>query len=136
MEWIKVEAKDYETNIPAREDLLVSNGVWVKTVDTQGWDKGEYYFHNGLGKLEGVTHFMLFPLPPKQDSKMELQTTISEKWINVNGREEHESILRDTNKMYSLGLDPVYEKMIYLRRWGSWLNGSTNYLGVNNEMDG
>lgn len=52
------------------------------------------------------------------------------KWINVNGREEHEAMLRDTDKMHELGLDPVYEKIVYLKRWGSWLNGSTNYLGV------
>lgn len=51
------------------------------------------------------------------------------KVINVNGREEHEALLRDTDKMWLLGLDPTFEKMIYLKRWGSWLNGCTNYLG-------
>ncbi len=51
------------------------------------------------------------------------------KWINVNGREEHEAMLRDSHKMHSLGLDPVFEKMVYLKRWGSWLNGSINYFG-------
>ncbi len=52
------------------------------------------------------------------------------KLINVNGREEHEAMLRDSDKMWSLGLDPVYEKMVYLRRWGSWLNGCVDYSGV------
>jgi hypothetical protein len=51
------------------------------------------------------------------------------KWINVRGREEHEAILRDIDKMWSLGLNPTYEKMVYLRRWGSWLNGSVSYDG-------
>lgn len=57
------------------------------------------------------------------------EEVISTKYVNVRGREEHESLLRDSNKMLSLGLDPVYEKMVYLRRWGSWLNGSVNYSG-------
>ena len=55
---------------------------------------------------------------------------IPTKWINVKGREEHEAMLRDSDKMWSLGLDPAYEKIVYLKRWGSWLNGSTNYLGI------
>lgn len=50
-------------------------------------------------------------------------------WINVNGREEHEKMLRDSKKMWELGLDPAFEKMVYLKRWGSWLNGSTSYDG-------
>jgi len=54
---------------------------------------------------------------------------ISVNYINVNGREEHETMLRDSDKMHSLGLDPAYEKMVYLRRWGSWLNGCVDYSG-------
>ncbi len=45
------------------------------------------------------------------------------KWISVKGREEHEALLRDEDKMLSLGLDPYYEKMVYLNRWGSYLDG-------------
>lgn len=41
--------------------------------------------------------------------------------INVNGRKEHESILKDPKKMEELGLDPYYETMVYLMRWGGWL---------------
>ncbi len=41
--------------------------------------------------------------------------------INVNGREEHEALLRDPDKMKELGLDPIYEIMVYLKRWGSLL---------------
>ena len=44
------------------------------------------------------------------------------KVINVNGREEHEALLRDEAKMLELGLDPIYERMVYLTRWGGWLN--------------
>ncbi len=43
------------------------------------------------------------------------------KWINVQGREEHEAMLRDPEKMISLGLDPYFEIMVYLKRWGCWL---------------
>lgn len=43
------------------------------------------------------------------------------KYINVNGREEHEAMLRDESKMLDLGLDPVFERIVYLKRWGGWL---------------
>jgi len=43
------------------------------------------------------------------------------RYIDVNGREEHEAMLKDEAKMLSLGLDPVYERIVYLKRWGSWL---------------
>lgn len=42
-------------------------------------------------------------------------------YINVNGREEHEALLKDKAKMLELGLDPVYETIVYLKRWGGWL---------------
>lgn len=42
-------------------------------------------------------------------------------WINVRGREEHEAILKDAAKCQELGLDQYFETMVYLRRWGGWL---------------
>jgi hypothetical protein len=42
--------------------------------------------------------------------------------VNVNGREEHEELLRNEQKMLSLGLDPIYERIVYLKRWGGWLH--------------
>lgn len=44
------------------------------------------------------------------------------KWINVRGREEHESIIKDAALCKELGLDQIYEVMVYLKRWGSWLS--------------
>jgi hypothetical protein len=41
--------------------------------------------------------------------------------IEVNGRKEHESIIKDTDKCRELGVDQMYEIMVYLHRWGSWL---------------
>lgn len=43
------------------------------------------------------------------------------KWINVNGREEHEAVIRDAGKCKELGVDQAYEVMVYLHRWGGWL---------------
>jgi len=43
------------------------------------------------------------------------------KWVNVRGRVEHEAIIRDAEWCKDLGLDQAYEIMIYLKRWGSWL---------------
>lgn len=42
--------------------------------------------------------------------------------VDVNGREEHEAILKDPKKCDELGLDMHYEIMVYLKRWGSFLN--------------
>jgi len=72
MEWKKVkthfdpETCDFDSNVP-REVLLVSNGKWVQYIQEHGWDDTEYYFHNGTGKLDGVTHFMTLPNPPEPE---------------------------------------------------------------------
>lgn len=44
------------------------------------------------------------------------------KRIDVYGRVEHEALLRDEAKMIELGLDPIYERIVYLNRWGKWLD--------------
>lgn len=73
MEWTKVITKfDHEnwireSNIPWKLDILVTDGVWVEFVNDHGWDKEEYYFNNGMGKLNGVTHFMELPKPPEKE---------------------------------------------------------------------
>jgi len=43
------------------------------------------------------------------------------KYHDVNGREEHEAIIKDAVKCKELGVDQVYETIIYLKRWGGWL---------------
>ncbi len=43
------------------------------------------------------------------------------KSIDVRGRKEHESWLKDPKKCAEYGLDVHYETMIYLKRWGGWL---------------
>lgn len=43
------------------------------------------------------------------------------KWINVHGREEHEAVIKDAAKCKELGLDQMYEIMVYLKRWQGWL---------------
>ena len=45
--------------------------------------------------------------------------------IDINGREEHEAILLDADKCAKLGLDQMYEKIVYLKRWGGWLKDET-----------
>ncbi len=69
MNWIKVEIQDTKlgnrvTNVPFGR-ILVSDGTMVEYVDEHGWDKEEYYFYNGTGKMKGITHFMLLPNAPK-----------------------------------------------------------------------
>jgi len=41
--------------------------------------------------------------------------------INVNGRKEHEALIKDGSKCRELGLDQIYETIVYLNRWGGWL---------------
>ena len=43
-------------------------------------------------------------------------------YLNIRCREEHEAVIRDAKKCEELGLDQYYEKMVYLKRWGGWLN--------------
>ena len=50
-------------------------------------------------------------------------TPLERNTINVKGREEHESWLRDPDRCKDHGIDIVYETMIYLKRWGGWLDG-------------
>lgn len=47
---------------------------------------------------------------------------LERKHINVKGRKEHEEWLRNPQKMREHGLDPVYETLIYLKRWGGYLD--------------
>lgn len=46
---------------------------------------------------------------------------LERKTIDVRGREEHESYLKDPQKCKDAGLDIMYETMVYLKRWGGWL---------------
>ena len=48
------------------------------------------------------------------------------KWIDVNGREEHEAVIKDSAKCKELGIDQYFETMVYLKRWGGWLNDQNN----------
>ena len=43
------------------------------------------------------------------------------KYINVIGREAHEALVKNNKKMLELGLDPYYETIVYLKKWGGWL---------------
>lgn len=61
-------------------------------------------------------------LKPLVDCENPLAELPPVKWINVNGREEHEALLKDSQKCTELGLDQVYETIVYLKRWGGWLN--------------
>jgi hypothetical protein len=48
-------------------------------------------------------------------------TRLKCKYIKVHGRKEHEAIIRDAKKCAELGLDQMYEIMVYLKRWNGWL---------------
>jgi hypothetical protein len=69
IKWIKIETKfdpesGYNSNVPFGE-MLIFDGNRVQYIDEHGWDKDEYYFHNGCGKVDNVTHWMPLPKPPK-----------------------------------------------------------------------
>jgi len=50
---------------------------------------------------------------------------IETKYIDIRGRKEHEAIIKDAKKCEELGLDQYYETIVYLKRWGGWLNDET-----------
>lgn len=63
------------------------------------------------------------PIPLSNEGIWPAPEMIPVNYINVNGRGEHEALLKDVEKMLSLGLDPDYERIVYLKRWGSYLDG-------------
>jgi len=60
----------------------------------------------------------LIPLCEGEDPPAQMLTR---KTHNVNGRVEHEAILKSAYKCAELGVDQMYETLIYLKRWGGWL---------------
>ena len=60
----------------------------------------------------------LIPLEDGENPPAEMPPT---KWINVRGREEHEAVIKDAAKCKELGLDQMYETIVYLNSWGGWL---------------
>lgn len=110
-----------EEMIPYTPDAMIR--VLVYLCKSNGWNLErikketdfaiEYYFkHN----CEVIANCELIPLDDGIPTEQ-----IPVDYINVNGREEHEALLRDEAKMLELGLDPMYERMVYLTRWGGWL---------------
>lgn len=47
-------------------NILITDGERVEAVNEHGLHEGEYYFHNGTGKVDGITHWMPFPKPPRR----------------------------------------------------------------------
>lgn len=65
---------------------------------------------------------MIEPIPIALDAIDPPSKRIPVKSVEVYGRQQHEALLRDENKMLELGLDPFYERIVYLKRWGGYLN--------------
>ena len=77
------------------------------------------------GSLWAGRHVKISELPepvPLVDGENPPAEKLMCKTHNVNGRVEHEAILRDSKRCKELGVDQIYETMIYLKRWGGWLN--------------
>jgi hypothetical protein len=63
MEWISV--KDRRPH--HQRKIIITNGKWVDVTEEHGMDDNdEYYFNNGTGKVESVSHWMPLPEPPKE----------------------------------------------------------------------
>lgn len=61
-------------------------------------------------------------IQPLSDSLDPPAEQIPVRWVNVCGRKENEALIKDTAKCKELGLDQVYETIVYLKRWGNWLS--------------
>lgn len=44
------------------------------------------------------------------------------KYINIRGREEHETVIKDADLCKEIGLDQLYESIVYFKRWNGWLS--------------
>ena len=60
MDWIKLKKEDKPEG-----DVIVYNGVHVKPAVVE-FDKEGFYFYDGVGKMDGITHWMSMPKPPKE----------------------------------------------------------------------
>lgn len=67
-------------------------------------------------KNKSISHLNAEAKPLSEPGEMP-----SVKYINVRGRREHEAIIKDGEWCKELGLDQVYETIVYLNRWGGWL---------------
>lgn len=71
--------------------------------------------------IKKITHLNLKPIPLEDCGICPPTQEIETKWINVRGRREHEALIKDGDKCRELGLDQIYETIVYLKRWGDWL---------------
>lgn len=77
--------------------------------------------NDSFKRSEDGIYPLLESMIPLGDGENPPAEQIPVRLVNVNGREEHEAMLKDEAKMLSLGLDPIYERIVYIKRWGSWL---------------
>ncbi len=66
MKWTNVKKRFPNEDGEYFTDILITNGKCVIQCNEHGWDKEEYYFHDGTGKVDGITHWMPLPEPPKE----------------------------------------------------------------------
>jgi hypothetical protein len=60
----------------------------------------------------------LKPLSDGEESPSEIP---ERRIVCVNSRKDHEAIIQDATMCSVLGLDQIYETLVYLNRWGGWL---------------
>jgi len=71
--------------------------------------------------LERFKHLNAKPIPLEESGICPPAQQLETVWVNVRGREEHEALLKNSDKCKELGLDQVYETIVYLKKWGDWL---------------
>lgn len=89
--------------------------------------KGQYILENVCGSgcpCRQQDHFTHLNAVKNHTSEEENTEERATKWVNIRGREEHETLINDASWCKELGLDQEYEIKVYLRRWGGWLEGS------------
>ncbi len=111
--WVVVESTEDELSFV----YIPSNYPGPIAIDAKVSKELDEYHKNSIIQINLPNE----PIPLSNESIFPLPEKIPVKFINVKGREEHEALLKDYDKMNELGLDPIYETMAYLRRWGDWL---------------
>lgn len=94
-------------------------------------NKIQAFYRQHSNVADQVYNDMNTKIIPIQDGVNMHQNKISQKKINnFMSRESHEDLVKNTFKCKELGLDQHYEIMMYLKKWGNWLQKSNDEIHI------
>ncbi|MBE3085571.1 MAG: hypothetical protein IMZ64_05065 [Bacteroidetes bacterium] len=95
------------------DEEFICTYTWIQ--EKNGW----YTYESGIRDdiAPNITHWIdIEKIPIPTDAE-----PLTCKYVEVKGKEEHRVLIQDTNKCKELGLDPYFERMVYQKQYGEWL---------------